>query len=79
MACLRDAVTPHVHEGGGQTVAFSLGFPNEEDGTDSGDVKNFFLQNSDGWNGTLVSWSDKAQLMYMYRYFICVLPSETMN
>lgn len=79
VACLRDAVTPHVHKDGGQTAVFSLSFPNEEDGTDSGDVKDVFLQISDGWNGTLVSWSDKAELMCMYTCMICVLSSGTMN
>lgn len=79
VACLHHAVTPHMHKVGGQTVVFSLSFPSEEDGTDSRDVKNVFLQIPDGWNGTLVSWSDKAELMYMYTYMICVLLSETMN
>lgn len=79
VACLRDAVRPDVHQGGGQIVVFSLSCPSKEDGTDSRDVKNVFLQISDGWNGALVSWSDKAQLMYVYTYMICVLSSETTN
>lgn len=70
VARLRDAVTPHVHKGGGQTTVFSLSLPNKEDGTDSRDVKNVFLQISDGWSGTLVSWSDKADV-HVYIYDLC--------